>query len=68
MTDTDFQDMRPTWQAYMKPEKRARKKIDDLLIAAGLTVQNMNELNLGASLSVAVLEYPLSTEDKKRRK
>jgi type I restriction enzyme, R subunit len=45
----------------MKPEERARKKIDDLLIAAGWIVQDMNELNLGASLGVAVREYPLST-------
>ena len=45
----------------MKPEERARKKIDDLLIAAGWAVQDMDELNLGASLGVAVREYPLST-------
>jgi len=45
----------------MKPEEKARKKIDELLIGAGWTVKDMNELNLGASLGVAIREYPLST-------
>jgi len=45
----------------MKPEEKARKKIDDLLIAAGWTIQDMDELNLGASLGVVVREYPLSS-------
>ena len=45
----------------MKPEEKARKKIDELLTAAGWAVQDMDELNLGTSLGVAVREYPLST-------
>ena len=45
----------------MKPEERARKKIDELLIAAGWAVQDYADLNLGASRGVAVREYPLTT-------
>ncbi len=44
----------------MKPEERARKMIDDLLGQAGWTVQDMVDLNLSASLGVAVREFPLS--------
>ena len=43
----------------MKPEERARQNIDRLLDAAGWTVQDLRELNLGASLGVAVREFPL---------
>jgi len=42
----------------MKPEEKARKKIDKLLKAAGWTLQDRKELNLGASLGVAVREFP----------
>jgi type I restriction enzyme R subunit len=45
----------------MGPEEKARKKIDKLLEAAGWKVQDMNQLNLGASLGVAVREFPLKT-------
>lgn len=45
----------------MKPEAQARKKIDELLEAAGWQVQDYNQLNLGASLGVAVREFPLKT-------
>jgi type I restriction enzyme R subunit len=45
----------------MKPEEKAREKIDELLSLAGWFVQDMDELNLGATLGVAVREYPLST-------
>ena len=43
----------------MTPEGRARKKIDELLTAAGWRVQDRDEMNLGAGLGVAVREYPL---------
>ena len=43
----------------MKPEERARRRIDQLLEAAGWKIQNLKELNLGASLGVAVREFPL---------
>jgi len=33
----------------MKPEERARWKIDELLAAAGWAVQDLADLNLGAS-------------------
>ena len=42
----------------MKPEEKARRKIDQLLEAAGWKLQNRQELNLGASLGVAVREFP----------
>lgn len=44
----------------MTPEEKARKKIDRLLEAAGWVIQDRNEMNLGASLGVAVREFPLS--------
>jgi type I restriction enzyme R subunit len=45
----------------MKPEEEARKKIDQLLEAAGWKIQNIDELNLGASLGGAVREFPLKS-------
>jgi type I restriction enzyme R subunit len=45
----------------MKPEERAREKIDRLLEAAGWKVQDYRELNLGASLGVAIREFPLQS-------
>jgi type I restriction enzyme R subunit len=44
----------------MKPEEKARQKIDQLLEAAGWKVQDYKELHLAASLGVAVREFPLS--------
>lgn len=43
----------------MRPEEKARQQIDQLLEAAGWTIQDYRELNLGASLGVAVREFPL---------
>lgn len=45
----------------MKPEDAARVKIDGLLEAAGWTVQNYEELNLGSGLGVVVRDFPLKT-------
>jgi len=45
----------------MKPEDKARQKIDKLLEAAGWKVQDVQELNLGASLGVAIREFPLKS-------
>lgn len=45
----------------MKPEEKARKRIDELLEAAGWKLQDMRELNLGASVGVAVRYFPLET-------
>ena len=44
---------------YMKPEAEARENIDEVLKQAGWTIQDLKELNLGASLGVAVREFPL---------
>jgi len=45
----------------MKPEEKARQKIDQLLKVAGWKVQSLRELNLGASLGVAVREFSLKS-------
>ncbi len=43
----------------MTPEQEARKDIDKQLEAAGWTLQDYKQLNLGASLGVAIREFPL---------
>lgn len=43
----------------MKPEESARQNIDKLLQAAGWSIQDYKQLNLGASLGVAIREFPL---------
>ena len=45
----------------MKPEDKARVKIDGLLQAAGWSVQDYRELSLGASLGVVVRNFPLKS-------
>jgi len=45
----------------MKPEEKARRKIDQLLKAAGWAVQDRDQLNLSASLGVAVCDLSLKT-------
>ena len=45
----------------MKPEEKARQNIDHLLESAGWEVQDISELNLGASLGVAIREFPLKS-------
>lgn len=45
----------------MNPEERARQNIDQLLTAAGWTIQDREHIDLGESLGVAVREYPMSS-------
>ncbi len=45
----------------MTPEEKARQQIDKMLDAAGWKIQDLRDLNLGASLGVAVREFPLKT-------
>ena len=45
----------------MTPEAKARRQIDQKLEQAGWVVQDMKKINLGASLGVAVREYPTDT-------
>lgn len=45
----------------LTPEEDARQEIDRLLEAAGWSVQDYKALDLGASPSVAVREFPLKT-------
>lgn len=47
----------------MKPEEKARQKIDGMLEAAGWKVQDFHDLDLGTSLGVAVREFPLKRGD-----
>jgi type I restriction enzyme R subunit len=46
----------------MKPEEKARQQIDRLLEAAGWKVQDYRDLNLSASLGVAVCYFPLKEQ------
>lgn len=41
-----------------EPEQQARNNIDEMLRQAGWEVQDRDQINLGASLGVAVREYP----------
>ena len=45
----------------MTPEAKARIQIDKKLEESGYVVQNFKELNLSASLGIAVREYPTSS-------
>src|SRR3972149_4830207 len=45
----------------MTPEEKARQGIDELLESSGWKIQDIREINLGASLGVAVREFPLKT-------
>ena len=42
----------------MTPEQKARQNIDELLIRAGWVLQDVDQINLGAGLGIAVREYP----------
>ncbi|MGV8175320.1 MAG: DEAD/DEAH box helicase family protein, partial [Methanothrix sp.] len=45
----------------MTPEEKARAEIDQLLEMAGWAIQDYRDLNLGASLGVAIREFPLKS-------
>jgi type I restriction enzyme, R subunit len=45
----------------LKPEERARQKIDQLLEAAGWIVQSGQNLNLGSGIGIALRELPSPT-------
>lgn len=46
-----------------KPEDKAREKIDKLLEASDWELQTYQEINLGASLGVAVSYFPLKNRE-----
>ncbi len=48
-------------QTGTPPEVKARQLIDQKLERAGWTIQDMKQINLGASLGIAVREYPTDT-------
>ncbi|NOR47775.1 MAG: hypothetical protein GQ533_06995 [Methanosarcinaceae archaeon] len=43
------------------PEEKVRQQIDKLLSSAGWTIQDLSEINLGASVGIAVREFPLES-------
>ncbi|MDE0300744.1 MAG: DEAD/DEAH box helicase family protein [Candidatus Poribacteria bacterium] len=45
----------------MTPEQSARQNIDQLLTAAGWTIQDREEMNLGASQGVAIREFQMAS-------
>jgi type I restriction enzyme R subunit len=47
-------------ETYLGPEARARRQIDEQLVAAGWLVQDYRQMNLGAASGIAVREFPLA--------
>ena len=45
----------------MKPEKKARQRIDQLLIETGWDIQDYERFNLGVTLEVAIREFHLES-------
>jgi len=50
----------------MKPEERARKKIDKQLKKANWTIQDYKKINLGAATGVAVRDFPANSRNLKK--
>lgn len=46
----------------MKPEERARQRIDELLTQAGWVIQDYRQMNLSAAFGVAVREFQLKQD------
>ena len=47
----------------MKPEERARKKIDNQLKKANWTIQDYKKINLGAGPGVAIRDFPANARN-----
>lgn len=47
-------------ESYLRPEARARHRIDEMLVAAGWVVQAYKQIALGAAKGVAVREFPMA--------
>jgi type I restriction enzyme R subunit len=47
-------------ESYLGPEAKARRRIDEMLSAAGWTVQDYKKVALGADRGVAVREFPMA--------
>jgi type I restriction enzyme R subunit len=45
---------------YLAPEAKARRRIDEMLAAAGWVVQGYRQIALGAARGVAVREFPMA--------
>ena len=50
----------------MNPEEKARLKIDEELTQAGWVIQNRKDFNRNASLGVAVREFLMQDNTRKR--
>jgi type I restriction enzyme, R subunit len=49
-----------TRETYLAPEAKARRRIDEMLTAAGWVVQDYRQIALGAAQGVAVREFPMA--------
>src|SRR5438132_13795800 len=49
-----------TSEAYLAPEAKARRRIDEMLTAAGWGVQDYKQIALGVAQGVAVREFPMA--------
>jgi type I restriction enzyme, R subunit len=47
----------------MRPDEKARRKIDQLLSSAGWQVQDYKKINLSAALGVAVRYFQLKQDE-----
>jgi type I site-specific restriction endonuclease len=50
-----------TRETYLAPEAKARRRIDEMLTAAGWVVQDYRQIALGAAQGVAVREFPMAS-------
>jgi type I restriction enzyme R subunit len=48
-------------EPYLAPEAKARRRIDEMLMAAGWMVQDYRQIALGAAQGVAVREFPMAS-------
>jgi type I restriction enzyme R subunit len=49
-----------TSETYLSPEAKARRRIDEMLAAAGSIVQDYEQIALRAAPGVAVREFPMA--------
>jgi type I restriction enzyme R subunit len=48
-------------EPYLAPEAKARRRIDEMVMAAGWMVQDYRQIALGAAQGVAVREFPMAS-------
>ncbi len=45
-----------------RPEEKARKNIDSMLVASGWSVQNLDDYDFGVSIGVAIREFSIGRD------